>query len=143
LFLNGNLQFSSTDEYRYHEAPRPSGDAATQTIRAAVFGVRRAATGSRSVRYLKYPSVERVTLVDLESGDDEASPNRFPAARRAEKQSFSVPRVQVINEDAVSWVEQRTSLHTTRDLSTFPIQNTFALWKPTTRSVFNRAANTI
>ncbi|HKG12680.1 MAG TPA: hypothetical protein VKB12_05055, partial [Pyrinomonadaceae bacterium] len=83
LFLNGNLQFSSADEYRYHEAlVHPAMALASGGGRA----VRRVlilgggdGLGLREV--LKYPSVEEVTLVDLDPDMTELS-RRFPPLAR-------------------------------------------------------------
>ena len=70
---------------------------------------------------LKYPSVERVTLVDLDPEMTKLS-SRFPLLAKLNQQSFSDPRVQVINEDAFIWVEQTNEPLTTPRSSTFPIQ---------------------
>ena len=56
---------------------------------------------------LKYPSVEHVTLVDLDPEMTRLS-NRFPLLAELNQQSFDDPRVQVINADAFIWVEQTT-----------------------------------
>src|SRR6185436_10336117 len=53
---------------------------------------------------LKYPSVERVTLVDLDPEMTKLS-TRFPPLAKLNQDSFNDPRVQVINEDAFIWVE--------------------------------------
>src|SRR6185312_1902731 len=64
LFLNGNLQFSSTDEYRYHEAlVHPAMLVSNNPKRVLVLG---GGDGLAVREILKYPSVERVTLVDLD-----------------------------------------------------------------------------
>ena len=64
LFLNGNLQFSSTDEYRYHEAlVHPAMLLANNPRRVLVLG---GGDGLAVREILKYPSVDRVTLVDLD-----------------------------------------------------------------------------
>jgi spermidine synthase len=64
LFLNGNLQFSSTDEYRYHEAlVHPAMLLSNNPKRVLVLG---GGDGLALREILKYQSVERVTLVDLD-----------------------------------------------------------------------------
>ena len=81
LFLNGNLQFSSTDEYRYHEAlVHPAMLLANSPRRVLVLG---GGDGLALREVLKYPSVERVTLSRSRSGDDEAFES-FSAARAVE-----------------------------------------------------------
>src|SRR3954451_3438279 len=61
LFLNGNLQFHSRDEYRYHEALVHPALAAHGAPR--LFLVPDGGDGMAAREVLKYPSVERVTLV--------------------------------------------------------------------------------
>ena len=81
LFLNGNLQFSSTDEYRYHEAlVHPAMLLANNPRRVLVLG---GGDGLALREVLKYPSVERVTFVDLDPEMTRLS-SRFPSARAVE-----------------------------------------------------------
>eukprot|EP01036_Dinobryon_divergens_P017994 gene17994-24480_t len=64
LFLNGNLQFHSRDEYRYHEAlVHPAMAAHGAPKRVLVLG---GGDGMAVREVLKYPSVESVTLVELD-----------------------------------------------------------------------------
>ena len=65
LFLNGNLQFHSRDEYRYHEAlVHPALAAARRAAARAGARRRRRHGGARDPA--SYPSVEQVTLVELD-----------------------------------------------------------------------------
>src|SRR5205814_7451744 len=64
LFLNSHLQFSSRDEYRYHEAlVHPALSALPGTRRVLVLG---GGDGLAVRELLKYPSIESITLVDLD-----------------------------------------------------------------------------
>ncbi len=64
LFLNSHLQFSSRDEYRYHEALiHPGLSAIAAPRRVLVLG---GGDGLAVREILKYPQVESVTLVDLD-----------------------------------------------------------------------------
>ena len=64
LYLNGNLQFAERDEYRYHEAlVHPAMSAFGAPRRVAVLG---GGDGMAVREILKYPSVEQVTLVELD-----------------------------------------------------------------------------
>ncbi len=66
LFLNNNLQFSSHDEYRYHEALVHPGLASLPGAkRVLVLG---GGDGLAVREVLKYPQVEQITLVDLDPG---------------------------------------------------------------------------
>jgi spermidine synthase len=126
LFLNGNLQFSSTDEYRYHEAlVHPAMLLANNPKRVLVLG---GGDGLALREVLKYPSVERVTLVDLDPEMTKLS-SRFPLLATLNQQAFNDPRVQVINEDAFIWVEKTTEPLYDTAIADFPDPNTFALGK--------------
>ena len=64
MFLNGNLQFSSVDEYRYHEALiHPVLQAIPNAKHILVMG---GGDGLAVREILKYPNIETVTLVDLD-----------------------------------------------------------------------------
>ena len=64
LFLNSHLQFSSRDEYRYHEALVHPGLAALPGARRVL--VLGGGDGLAVHEILRYPSIESVTLVDLD-----------------------------------------------------------------------------
>ena len=126
LFLNGNLQFSSTDEYRYHEAlVHPAMLLANNPKRVLVLG---GGDGLALREILKYPSVEHITLVDLDPEMTKLS-SHFPPLASLNQQSFSDPRVQVINEDAFIWLEQTNDPAYDAAIVDFPDPNTFALGK--------------
>src|ERR1700752_4329296 len=126
LFLNGNLQFSSTDEYRYHEAlVHPPMLVANNPKRVLVLG---GGDGLALREILKYPSVEHVTLVDLDP-DMTLLSSRFPLLAELNKRSFDDKRVRVINEDAFIWIEQTTDAPYDAAIVDFPDPNTFSLGK--------------
>jgi spermidine synthase len=126
LFLNGNLQFSSADEYRYHEAlvhPAMSSSAAPPRNVLILGG----GDGLALREVLKYPSVERVTLVDLDAKMTSLW-KTFRPLGELNHRSFADRRVRVINEDAMVW------LATNREpfdvaIADFPDPNSFALGK--------------
>src|ERR1700761_9484848 len=65
LYLNGNLQFSSADEYRYHEAlVHPAMLASHQPQNILVMG---GGDGLAVREILKYPFVKSISLVDLDA----------------------------------------------------------------------------
>jgi spermidine synthase len=126
LFLNGNLQFSSTDEYRYHEAlVHPPMLVAGNPKRVLVLG---GGDGLALREILKYPSVEHVTLVDLDPDMTQLS-KRFPLLADLNRRSFDDKRVQVVNEDAFIWIEQTTETPYDAAIVDFPDPNTFSLGK--------------
>jgi spermidine synthase len=126
LFLNGHLQFSSSDEYRYHEAlVHPAVMAAGgQPHRVLVMG---GGDGLALREILRYPSVESITLVDLDPAMTSLS-TAFPPLADLNKHSFSDPRVTVINQDAMVWLEERVEPFDTVIID-FPDPNTFGLGK--------------
>ncbi|HEX8499847.1 MAG TPA: polyamine aminopropyltransferase [Pyrinomonadaceae bacterium] len=129
LFLNGNLQFSSADEYRYHEAlVHPAmalaSDGGRPVRRVLILG---GGDGLGLREVLKYLSVEEVTLVDLDPDMTELS-RRFPPLARLNRGAFGDPRVRVVNEDAMIWLEQEGPPFDAA-LVDFPDPNSFALGK--------------
>jgi len=103
LFLNGNLQFSSRDEYRYHEAlVHPALAALPAARRVLVLG---GGDGLAVREILRYPRVESVTLVDL----DPEMTRLFataPLLRGLNHDALLSPKVKVINADAFKWLEE-------------------------------------
>jgi spermidine synthase len=103
LFLNGNLQFSSLDEYRYHESlVHPALASVPHARRALVLG---GGDGLAVREILRHPNIERVTLVDL----DPAMTRLFadaPELRRLNADALNSPKVEVHNADAFAWLEQ-------------------------------------
>jgi spermidine synthase len=129
LFLNGNLQFSSADEYRYHEAlvhpPMTlASEGGREVRRVLVLG---GGDGLALREILKYTSVEQVTLVDLDP-DMTSLPRRFPPLARLNRNSFDDPRVRVVNQDAMIWLESDVPPFDAAIID-FPDPNSFALGK--------------
>ena len=125
LFLNGNLQFSSTDEYRYHEAlVHPAMVLAEEPRRVLVLG---GGDGLALREILRHPKVEHITLVDLDP-DMTLLSKRFLPLADLNKHAFDDSRVKVINRDAMIWLEEATDLFDAAIVD-FPDPNTFALGK--------------
>jgi spermidine synthase len=103
LFLNSHLQFSSRDEYRYHEALVHPGLASISGARRVL--VLGGGDGLAVREILKYPDLESITLVDL----DPEMTSLFaahPLLLRLNGGSLRAPRVRVINDDAFPWLEK-------------------------------------
>jgi spermidine synthase len=108
LFLNGHLQFSSRDEYRYHEAlVHPGMQSLARPRRVLVLG---GGDGLAVREILKYDSVDTVTLVDL---DPEMTRlfSQHQALTRLNQNSLTSPRVKVINADAFLWLEENRDFY--------------------------------
>ena len=126
LFLNGNLQFSSVDEYRYHEAlVHPAMLLANNPRRVLVLG---GGDGLAVREILKYPSVTNITLVDLDPDMTKLS-TRFPLLADLNQRAFSDSRVKVINKDAFIWVDETQEEPFDAAIVDFPDPNTFSLGK--------------
>ncbi|MFN8533666.1 MAG: polyamine aminopropyltransferase [Dehalococcoidia bacterium] len=105
MYLDGNLQFSSLDEYRYHEAlAHPAMALAPWREQVLILG---GGDGLALREVLRYPEVKRVVLVDLDPEMTRLARDFGPIALLNER-SLSDPRVEVVNEDAFSWLA-RTS----------------------------------
>jgi len=127
LFLNGNLQFNSFDEYRYHEALVHPAFAAFKgdPKRVLVLG---GGDGLAVREVLKYRSVEAVQLVDLDpmmTGLAKA----VPALAELNQNAFDDRRVSVTNADAFVWLENTESEPYDIAIVDFPDPNNFALGK--------------
>jgi spermidine synthase len=125
LFLNGNLQFSSADEYRYHEALVHPALASVATPRHVL--ILGGGDGLALREVLKYPSVQQVTLVDLDPKMTSLS-TAFPALAELNAHSFHDKRVRVVNADAMIWIE-KTHDRFDAAIVDFPDPNSFALGK--------------
>ena len=102
LFLNNNLQFSSHDEYRYHEALVHPGLASLPGARRVL--VLGGGDGLAVREILKYPKVESVTLVDLDPAMTDLFANAPPLVALNEG-ALKSERVKVVNADALQWLE--------------------------------------
>lgn len=127
LFLNGNLQFNSFDEYRYHEALVHPAFAAFdgEAKRVLVLG---GGDGLAVREILKYPSIESITLVDLDPMMTGLS-NELPALAELNKNSMADPRVTVVNTDAFVWLDNNELPLFDIAIVDFPDPNNFALGK--------------
>ena len=101
LFLNGNLQFATSDEYRYHEAlVHPAMNAVASPKRVLILG---GGDGLAAREVLRYPSVRQIQLVDL----DASMTHLFSTSDlllELNHHSLKDSRVQVINADAFQWL---------------------------------------
>lgn len=99
LYLNGDLQFSSVDEYRYHEAlvhPAMAGEIRDVLVLGGGDGL-----ALREI--LRYPDVESATLVELDPAMTRLG-QEHPKLTEMNRDAFDDPRVSVVNDDAFQWL---------------------------------------
>ena len=132
LYLNGNLQFAQADEYRYHEAlVHPVMAAHGAPKRVAVLG---GGDGMAVREILKYPSVESVTLVEL----DPAMTRIFsenPTLAQLNGHALQNPKVRIVNTDAFGWLQQGTDIFDVIVVD-FPDPTNFSIGKLYTNSFY-------
>jgi spermidine synthase len=101
LYLNGNLQFNSADEHRYHEAlVHPAAQACKTLQNVLVLG---GGDGMATREILKYPSVQHITLVDLDPAVTKLFKSH-PLLTKLNQNSLLQKKVTVINQDAFVWL---------------------------------------
>lgn len=102
LFLDGNLQFSSLDEYRYHEAlthlPLTQHPKPRQVL---LLG---GGDGLVVRELLAYPSIESITVVDLDPAVIDLA-RTDPRVLALNHGSLNDPRVQIVTIDAMVYLE--------------------------------------
>jgi spermidine synthase len=137
LFLNGNLQFYARDEYRYHESlvhPAMAGFGAPR--RVLVLG---GGDGMAVREILKYPSVESITLVELDANMTRLF-SQQPLLRRLNHDALLSPKLKVINADAFRWLQQRVDDTTAEPFDVviidFPDPSNFSIGKLYTTSFY-------
>ena len=125
LFLSGNLQFSSADEHRYHEAlVHPALSLAPEARRVLVLG---GGDGLAAREILKYDGVQEIVLVDLDPAMTHLAQD-LPLLREQNQGSFHSPRVHIVNEDAYVWLGEDHGRFDAAIVD-FPDPNNFALGK--------------
>jgi len=125
LYLNSHLQFSSRDEYRYHEAlVHPALSSRPHARRVLVLG---GGDGLAVREILRYPGIEAITLVDLDPEMTREFSNH-PLLTGLNSGALKSPRVKVINADAFPWLEQSHELYDVAIVD-FPDPNNYSLGK--------------
>ncbi|MES2187239.1 MAG: polyamine aminopropyltransferase [Pseudomonadota bacterium] len=136
LFLNGNLQFAERDEYRYHEAlVHPAMAAQGAPKRIAVLG---GGDGMAVREILKYPSVESITLVELDANMTRLFTHDASLVK-LNGGSLSSPKVHIVNTDAFAWLQAGGDTFDVIVVD-FPDPTNFAIGKLYTESFYGLLA---
>ena len=108
LYLDGNLQFSSIDEYRYHEVLVHLPVAFSKTLeRALIIG---GGDGLAARELLKYSHIQSIDVVDLDSEVTTLATEQHLLVSLNEN-SLKDERVTVHNSDAWTWLAQSGDLY--------------------------------
>lgn len=103
LFIDGHIQFSETDEHRYHEAlVHPAMTVPGKAERILVMG---GGDGLAIREILKYPNVKHIDLVDLDPVMTRMGQSFAPLVR-LNRNAMSDPRVKIHNADAFIFIRQ-------------------------------------
>lgn len=134
LYLNNNLQFSSFDEYRYHEAfVHPAMASAAEIDEILILG---GGDGMAAREILKYPEVKKITLVDLDH-EMTAIFKSNKLLKRLNSNSLSNPKLQVINQDAFVWLDANLKKYDVIFID-FPDPSNFSLGKLYSTVFYNK-----
>lgn len=103
LYIDGHIQFSARDEYRYHEyLVHPTMAVEGPRENVLVLG---GGDGLAVREILKYPDVKQIHLVDIDPEMVRISAE-LPMLTRLNKESLSSELVTVYNEDAFNFINQ-------------------------------------
>lgn len=102
LYINGNIQFSSSDEYRYHEAlVHVPMSAAKKREKVLILG---GGDGLAVREVLKYKEVQQIDLVDLDAGVTELCRSNKDI-KKLNEGSLDNSKLKIYNEDAYEFLE--------------------------------------
>ncbi len=136
LYLNGNLQFSSRDEYRYHEAlVWPVLGRVHNPEHVLILG---GGDGLAAREVLRDQRVKQITLVDL----DPEMTRLFrdtPQLAALNGNAFRSDRMSVVNADAFQWVRNARNVYDAIIID-FPDPTEFSLGKLYTESFYRQVA---
>ncbi|CAN2040262.1 Polyamine aminopropyltransferase 2 [Candidatus Magnetomoraceae bacterium gMMP-15] len=108
LYLNGQEQFSSFDEEKYHEPlVHPAMKLSANNKNVLILG---GGDGLALREIFKYKNVNSVTLVDMDR-DMTNLARSHPVLLEINHGSMNDPRLKIVNQDAVSFLEKDSQLY--------------------------------
>jgi len=108
LYINGQEQFSTFDEEKYHEPlVHPGMKLAARRDDVLILG---GGDGLALREVLKYPDVSSVTLVDLDPDMTELA-RTHPVLLEVNQGSMNDPRVKIVNRDAAVFLKENSGLY--------------------------------
>lgn len=133
MFLDGNLQWSSIDEYRYHEGlVHPALALAPRKSRVLILG---GGDGLAARELLRYQEVSEVVLVDLDPAVT-AIASTHNAIRKLNHNSLADSRVRILHDDALVYLDKYQGPPFDVVIADFPDPNNFSLGKLYTRHFY-------
>ena len=107
FFLDGSIQFSSIDEYRYHEplVHIPMG-LTRNRYKILILG---GGDGLATRELLKYPEIKQIEIVDLDRQVTKLA-SSYKLLTQLNKNSLKDPKVKIINQDALKFLENSSEL---------------------------------
>ncbi len=103
LYIDGHIQFSSRDEYRYHEAlVHPVMSVSGSREHVLILG---GGDGLAAREVLKHQDVRTIHLVDIDPEMTQIS-KQLPVLSSMNANSLDDPRLSVFNDDAFSFINQ-------------------------------------
>ncbi len=134
LYLNGNLQFSTRDEHRYHEAlVHPAYSVAARHERVLIGG---GGDGLAAREILRWPDVKSITLVDLDRHVTDLG-RTHPRLVAQNGGALLDRRVTIVNADAFIWMGESKETFDVIVLD-FPDPSTYSVGKLYSREMFER-----
>lgn len=106
LYLNRVIQFSSRDEYRYHEALALIPAAQPVAVRRAL--VLGGGEGLLARELLKLPELDALTVVDLDTAVFDLG-RRHPRVQSLNEHAFADPRLRAVGMDAAVFLRNDTN----------------------------------
>lgn len=108
LYIDGHIQFSSRDEYRYHEAlVHPVMSIPGKTENVLILG---GGDGLAAREILKYPNVKSIDLVDIDPEMTRMG-KELPMLAMLNERSLHNEKVNVFNQDAFLFINQPGKLY--------------------------------
>jgi len=109
LFLNGNLQFASKDEARYHETlVHPLFHSLRQHPKKVL--LLGGGDGLAVREIIKYDGVEKIDLVDIDPVMTEIS-SSMPILKQMNQNALASNKVHIFHQDAMLFVQQTDNLY--------------------------------
>nr|WP_309685350.1 polyamine aminopropyltransferase [Armatimonas sp.] len=132
LYLDGNLQFSSLDEHRYHESLVHPAMSLTINPESVLILGGGDGLGVREV--LKWSGVKKIVLVDIDPAMTKIA-RSYPSLKAQNSGALDDPRVALIHEDAFTYLNRSGALHSVI-IADLPDPNSEALAKLYSREFY-------